>query len=127
MIALPSLFLMSGAVAIGIYLGILYLRRVRPRRLLLGGHILMGMGGLEQVALLIHGSPSGVMVKAGTYGTAAAGFFALAMLSGFTAPLFGQRSRQNGEFMLATHAFVGFVGFVLLLIWLSNFQSVGLN
>ncbi len=61
MIALPSLFLMSGAVAIGIYLGILYLRRERPRRLLLGGHILMGMGGLEQVALLIHGSPSGVI------------------------------------------------------------------
>jgi hypothetical protein len=127
MIALPSLFLMSGAVAIGIYLGILYLRRQRPRRLLLGGHILMGMGGLEQVALLIHGAPSGVMVQAGTYGTAAAGFFALAMLSGFTAPLFGQRSRKNGEFMLATHAVVGLVGFILLLVWLSNLQSVGLQ
>ncbi len=121
MIILPALLLVTVAVAFGIYLGLLYLRRVRPRKILLGAHILLGMGGLEQVALLIHGAPSGVILKAGAFGTAALGLFALAMFSGLTAPLLGQKSRRNGEFMLATHAFVGLAGFVLLLVWISNF------
>ncbi len=121
MIILPALLLVSFAVAVGVYLGLLYLRRVRPIKAWLGAHILVGMGGVEQVAILIHGAPSGVMLKAGSFGTAALGFFGLAMLSGFTAPLLGQRSRRNGEFMLATHALAGTAGFVLLLIWISNF------
>ncbi|MFZ1109480.1 MAG: hypothetical protein WAN43_14205 [Rhodomicrobium sp.] len=121
MIAIPALLMITVAVTIGVYLGLLYLRRVRPRKILLGAHILLGMGGLEQVAILIRGAPSGVILKAGSFGTAAAGLFALAMLSGFSAPLLGQRSRRNGEFMLATHAFVGIAGFVLLLFWVSNF------
>jgi hypothetical protein len=121
MIALPALLLVTVAVALGIYLGVLYLRRVRPQKLLLGAHILLGMGGLEQVAILIHGAPSGVIIRAGSFGTAALGLFALAMLSGLTAPLLGQKSRRNGEFMLATHAFVGAVGFALLLAWIANF------
>jgi hypothetical protein len=33
MIALPSLLLVAGAVLLGIYLGIFYLRGVRPKRL----------------------------------------------------------------------------------------------
>ncbi len=121
MITIPATLLITAAVLLGIYLGIFYLRGVRPRRILLGAHILMGMGGLEQVALLIHGAPSGVIMRAGAYGTGAAGLFALAMLSGLTAPLLGQKSRRNGEIMLATHASVGILGFVLLLVWVSNF------
>ncbi len=121
MITIPVLLLVTSAVLLGVYLGIFYLRRVRPRRILLDAHILMGMGGLEQLALLIYGAPSGVIMRAGSLGTTAAGLFALAMLSGFTAPLLGQQSRRNGEIMLATHATAGIAGFVFLLAWVSNF------
>jgi hypothetical protein len=121
MIVLPALLLMAVAVVLGVYLGLLYLRRTRPKKIFLGAHILLGMGGLEQVAILIHGAPSGVILKAGAYGTLALGMFALAMFSGFVAPLLGQKSRRNGEFMLATHALVGAAGFVFLLVWVSNF------
>jgi hypothetical protein len=121
MITIPVLLLITSAVLLGIYLGVFYLRGVRPIRILLGAHILMGMGGLEQLALLIHGAPSGVILRAGSFGAAAGGFFAFAMLSGFTAPLLGQRSRRNGEIMLAAHATAGVVGFALLLAWISHF------
>ena len=105
---------------LGIYLGIFYLRGVRPKRILLGAHILMGMGGVEQLALLIHGAPSGVMASE-TLVKAATGLFALAIFSGFTAPLIAQSTRrQNGEIMLAAHAGLGIAGFVLFLAWISN-------
>jgi len=120
MITLPSLILVTGAVLLGIYLGIFYLRGVRPRRILLGAHILMGIGGVEQMALLIHGAPSGAM-ESGSLVKAAAGLFALAIFSGFTAPLLAQSTRrQNGELMLAAHAGLGIAGFVLFLAWVSN-------
>ena len=120
MIALPSLLLVTGAVLIGIYLGILYLKGVRPKRILLGGHILMGIGGVEQTALLIHGTPSGAMETA-TFLKAAAGLFAFAIFTGLTAPLIAQsKGRQNGEIMLATHAAVGIVGFALFVAWIAK-------
>ena len=120
MITLPSLLLVTGAVLLGIYLGIFYLRGVRPKRILLGAHILMGMGGVEQLVLLIHGAPSGV-ITSDSLAKTAAGLFAFAIFSGFTAPLLAQSAgRKTGEFMLATHAGVGIAGFVLLLVWISN-------
>ncbi len=120
MIALPSLLLVTGAVLLGIYLGIFYLRRVRPKRILLGAHILMGLGGVEQLALLIHGTPNGAMASE-SFVKAAAGLFALSIFAGFTAPILAQSSRrQNGEIMLAAHAGLGIAGFVLFLVWLSN-------
>jgi hypothetical protein len=120
MVALPSLLLVTGAVLLGIYLGIFYLRGVRPKRILLGAHILMGLGAVEQLALLIHGAPSGVMASESLV-KAATGLFALAIFSGFTAPLIAQSTRrQNGEIMLAAHAGLGIAGFVLYLAWISN-------
>jgi hypothetical protein len=123
MIAIPALLLTSVAVAVGVYLGLLYLRRVRPIKAWLGAHILLGMAGIEQVAILTRGAPNGEIFKAGEYGTAALACFGLAMFSGFTAPLLGQKSRRNGEMMLATHAGAGIAGFVLLLLWLANLQA----
>ncbi len=124
MIALPSLLLVTGAVLLGIYLGIYYLRGVRPKRLLLGAHILMGLGGVEQVALLIHGAPSGAMASESLV-KAAGGLFAFSIFAGFTAPLLAQSTRrQNGEIMLAAHAGLGLAGFVLLLIFVSKIPGL---
>ncbi len=52
MVTLPSLLLVTGTVLLGIYLGIFYLRGVRPKRILLGAHILLGIGGVEQLGRL---------------------------------------------------------------------------
>ncbi len=109
---------------LGIYLGVYYLRGVRPTRILLGGHILMGLGGVEQMALLIHGAPSGAIASE-TLVKAATGLFALAIFSGFTAPLIAQSTRrQNGEIMLAAHAGLGIAGFVLFLYWVSTMRGL---
>jgi hypothetical protein len=81
---------------LGIYLGIFYLRGVRPERVLLGAHILLGLGGVEQLALLIHGAPSGAMTSE-SFSKAAAGLFALSIFSGFTAPQLPNRGDAKTE------------------------------
>ncbi len=119
MITLPSLLLVSAAVLLGVYLGIFYLRGVRSGLALRGAHILMGLGGVEQVAILIRGTPSGV-VMSGSLVRVALGLFAVAIFAGFTAPILAQRSRRSGEVMLAAHAGLGVAGFALLLFWISG-------
>ena len=120
MITAPSLLLVTGAVLIGIYLGVLYLKGVRPQRILLGGHVIMGIGGVEQVALLIRGTPSGALETAPLL-KAAAGLLAFAIFSGLTAPLIAQsKGRKNGEIMLAAHAAVGIVGFAVFAAWIAK-------
>lgn len=119
MVTLPSFFLVSAAVLLGIYLGVFYLRRIRSGLALRGAHILMGLGGVEQVAILIRGAPSGEMMSDSLV-RMALGLFAGAIFAGFTAPILAQRSRRNGEVMLAAHAGLGLAGFALFLYWISK-------
>ncbi|MBJ7533094.1 hypothetical protein JDN40_03070 [Rhodomicrobium vannielii ATCC 17100] len=109
------------AAALGLYLFALFLQRRRPAKLILGAHILLGMAGLEQVAVLIRGAgPSGA-AAAGRFGTAAAGLFALSLFSGFVAPIVAQRSKQGGIALLYSHVGLGLAGFASLLIWFGSF------
>jgi len=107
------------AAGLGLYLGLLYLRRVR-RPVLIGIHLLLGAAGLEQVAVMLRGTPNGDVVPAGTLVSVAAGALAAAMFSGLTAPVIGSRSRRNGEAMLVVHVTVGLVGFILFLVWVAG-------
>ncbi|ADP72511.1 hypothetical protein Rvan_3326 [Rhodomicrobium vannielii ATCC 17100] len=109
------------AAALGLYLFALFLKRRRPANLILGVHILLGMAGLEQVAVLIRGAgPSGA-AAAGQFGTAAAALFALSLFSGFVAPIVAQRSKQGGIALLYSHVGLGLAGFASLLIWFGSF------
>jgi hypothetical protein len=118
MTALPVLLLLTGAVGLGLLLGVFYLRGVR-RPVLIGVHLLLGAGGLEGMVVLLHGTPSGDVLQAGTFGMMALGLFALAMLSGLTAPLVSKGSRRTADVMVATHASVGVIGFVLFITWVA--------
>jgi hypothetical protein len=116
---LPVTLVVSAAVALGLWIGVLYLKRSR-RPYLIGIHLLLGLGGMEQMVVLHQGTPAGEALRAGSYGTMALGLFALAMFTGLAAPLFWKQAPRAAEAVLATHATVGFAGFILFLAWLST-------
>jgi hypothetical protein len=120
MIALPPLLLVSATVALGIFMGIQYLRGRRNKPILIGAHFLLGAGGLETMVILMRGTPDGEVAASGSYGTMAAGFLALALLSGVITPLVGRSSPASIGLLLATHASVAAAGFVLVVAWVSN-------
>jgi hypothetical protein len=116
MSAKPIGLIITAAVALGIYLGLLYLRGER-RVTLIGVHVLLGIGGLEGLVILIQGTPSGESLHAGSWGRTALALFAGSVLTGLLAPLIGKRVKRNGETMLVVHAGVGLAGFLAFLTW----------
>jgi len=108
--------LLTSGVGLGLYLGLLYLRRVR-RPVLVGAHLLLGAAGIETMVVLLRGTRDGV-VTTGSFGIVVVVLLAAALVSGLSAPLLGKRSRQRMNILLATHAGVGLSGFVFFLAWL---------
>ena len=120
MTPIPAIALLSAAAALGLFLGWLYLRRVR-RPVLVGAHLLLGVGGIETMVMLLRGAPNGDVAPAGLLGTVAAALLAGALLSGLAAPLVARQSRATANVALATHAGFGVAGFIVFLTWVATF------
>jgi hypothetical protein len=118
---MPAIVLLSASVALGLFLGLQYLRRVRSKATLIGVHLILGAAGLEGMAVLLRGTPDGTVIPAGALGNTAALLLALAMISGLATPIIGRRSRRALGPALATHASVAAGGFVLFLVWILKF------
>jgi hypothetical protein len=116
--AIPVLLLLGVTTALGIWLGVDYLKRVRSRPALVGFHLLLGMGGLEVLAMLLHGTPDRRLVPSGGLVTVAAALTAAAMITGLAAPLLGKQTRTTMNVVLAVHASVATAGFALLVAWM---------
>jgi hypothetical protein len=119
MTTIPVLLLLGASAALGLYLGLLYLRGVR-KPVLIGTHLLLGAGGLEQLVMVMRGVPNGDTLRAGTFGTVAAGLLVAAMATGLAAPLLAGRSRRGGEAVLVAHICAGLAGFVIFVSWISS-------
>lgn len=118
MTAIPVILLFLGTAAVGLYLGIGYLKGWPRRPALIGVHILFGIGGLEVMATLLWGPTADVPVP--TLGAAAAVAFVATMFIGLLAPMVGRRSRQTMNVALSLHAAAALSGIGLLLIWISS-------
>lgn len=116
--AIPAVLLLSGAVALGVWLGIEYLRRVRSKPAVIGLHLLLGAGGLEVIAVLLRGTPDGAVMRVDVLGQLAAGLLAFALFSGLVAPMIGRRSRATMNVALLAHVTGAAAGFVLCLVWM---------
>jgi hypothetical protein len=110
--------LLTAAVGLGLYLGLLHLRRVR-KPVVIGAHLLLGVAGLETTVVMLRGAPDGITF-AGSFGVVAAALLALALVFGFSTPLLGKRSRRTANILLATHAGIGVTAFVMFLAWLAS-------
>jgi hypothetical protein len=115
----PVILCMTAAVLLGAVIGILWLMRAR-RPVLIGIHVLLGVLGLEQMALLIHGTPSGIALQSSEVSTWALAALAAAMFTGLVAPLFGREMRRAANAMLMGHVVIGALGFILFLSWVTK-------
>jgi hypothetical protein len=113
----PAIAVFGTTVAIGLYMGLQYLKGVRNNRMLVGVHVLIGVAGLEVFALLLRGAPDGTHMAESNMGPAAALFLAAALFTGFVVPLIAPAKPGAVGPTLAVHASFGLVAFGVLLLW----------
>jgi hypothetical protein len=117
----PALVLLGASAALGVWLGLQYLRRVRAKPALIAVHLMLGGAGLEAFAVLLRGTPDGDVMPAGWLGNSAGILLAMAMLSGLATPLIAKRRpRRTGSIALAVHVGAGLAGFALFVTWLAR-------
>jgi hypothetical protein len=100
-------------------LGLRVLRGAPRKPVMIGAHFILGAAGLEVFVMLLHGTPSGLVLAAGRFGWIAAGLFAAAMFAGISAALF-RRSPQTAKIVLAAHVGLGSLGLMVFLAWLAS-------
>ena len=113
----PALVVFGSTVAIGLYMGLQYLRGVRNNRMLVGVHVIIGIIGLEVLALLLRGAPDGTHLADSRMGPASALLLAAALLTGFMVPLIAAPKPGATGTALAVHATVATLAFGALLLW----------
>jgi uncharacterized membrane protein YfcA len=112
-------FIFAAAAALGVYLGVLYLRRT-PRPVLLGAiHLLLGVGGLELLSV-VYRQTEPAPPRTEALLPAAGLFFAVAVFGGFTTPMIGRKWPASATPLLALHAVAGLAGLALLSAWVAN-------
>jgi hypothetical protein len=115
---LPILLVITAGVALGLYLGWLYLRRERSKPVVIGLHVVLGVVGLEGVAMLITGGPGGGDPATGQLVKTSALLLVLSVMTGFASPLLAKkRPRKVGLATLGVHAAVGMAGYAVLVAW----------
>ncbi len=118
--ALPVVGLLGITIAIGLWMGLQYLRGQRNKVEIIGIHFLLGVGGLEVLLMIMVGPPDGDVVQDILAGQIAAGFIAAAMVIAIIAALGKRKSKGLTDITLAVHALLALLGFGLLLYWASG-------
>ena len=115
----PFVLLPLGAMALGLALAVLHLRGIR-KPVLIGLHLLLGLGALEVMVVLLKGTSDSDGLPAGDFGNVSAGFMALAAFVGLLTPILGRRSRLTANAMLLAHGGAGLAGVLLCMAWVSS-------
>ncbi len=123
MTAVPAVVLLSLAGALGVYLLTVFLRGERNRPMLIGTHLILGVGGAEALFLALRSANQSGGTRDASTVTLALGFIMAAIIAGFLGPIVGRRSRTTGTVALATHASLGGLGVALALFWISSYWS----
>ena len=115
----PFILLPLAAMALGLVLAVFHLRGIR-KPMLIGLHLLLGLGALEIMVVLLKGTPSSDGLPAGDFGNVSAGFLALAAFIGLLTPILGRRSRLTANAMLLAHGSAGLAGVLFCIAWASG-------
>ena len=91
----PFILLPLAAMALGLVLAVFHLRGIR-KPMLIGLHLLLGLGALEIMVVLLKGTPSSDGLPAGDFGNVSAGFLALAAFIGLLTPILGSVLHRLG-------------------------------
>ena len=120
---IPLLLCLSASIGLGLWLGWQFFRRLNGNPIHIGFHLILGVIGLEAVAMLMHGTPDGTSTPAGTYGKVAALVLALTIITGFATSIVMRRWSRNGTgSVLVAHGVLGGIGFLMFLAWVFQFS-----
>jgi hypothetical protein len=125
MMLFAAIAVLTLTVAIGGWLGALYLMLDRPPATLRWPGILHGASGLAGFALLVAAlrgplpTAHAARMGAGSFGGFAGALIAGAVLAGLTLLLARLRRRPIATALVATHGMLGIVGYVLLLTFVT--------
>jgi hypothetical protein len=119
MTTLPVVILVTAAAALGAYLLLLWFRNAR-KPVLIGFHVLLGLGGAETLVVFLHGSDLGEGSAARRVVLIAGAFLAAAIASGFLAPVIGRSYRVAANSLLAAHVASGLAGLLIVLVFVSR-------
>lgn len=119
MTTVPMLALLVVAVGLGAANLFLRLRGVR-RSVLIGVHLLFGIGALEVLVYLIKDANGGEGVGAGHWGNVAAAFLGAAVFIGLISPVLAKNSRPLSNALLAAHIGCGLAGAITAAAWVSS-------
>lgn len=114
----PAVLVFGTTVMIGGYLGWQFLLGEKRKQMLVAIHLLLGVAGLEVVALMLHGAPDGSVTDGAWLGKAAGLVLAGALLSGFMVPLIARPKPSTAVWMIGLHASIGTAGFLALILWI---------
>ena len=119
MTAVPVLALLTIAVVLGVVNLVLRFRKQR-KAMLIGAHLLFGIGALEILVFFLKDANSGEGVPAGAFGNAAAGLLAAALFIGLVSPVIGKHNPKLSSLLLVAHVVCGACGAATVLAWVSG-------
>jgi hypothetical protein len=116
----PIVLIYAAAAGLGGYVLLLWFRKAR-RPGLIAVHLLLGAAALEMLFAFLRLKDLGDNGAASRLGTIAVTLMALAMFSGFVAPVLGKQHRTAANSLLATHVCSGVAGFLMVLALAAQF------
>ena len=119
MTALPVVLLVTAAAALGAYLLLLWFRKMR-KPVLIGFHVLLGLGGAESLIVFLHTTGLDDDAPARRLALVAGAFLAAAIASGFLAPVIGRTYRLAANWLLAAHVASGLLGFLVVVLFVTR-------
>jgi hypothetical protein len=109
---------LTAAVVLGVTLALQYLRGRRVRIVGLV-HGLVGAGGLLLLVIALQGPRRGDAMGVGSFGTAAAVLFSIALALGLVFAVLRAFTPRLAGIVIATHASAAITAYVLFLAWVS--------
>ncbi|RBP07123.1 hypothetical protein DFR50_12953 [Roseiarcus fermentans] len=115
MTTFPVVLFATAAAALGAYLLLLWFRKER-KPVLIGFHVLLGLGVAESLAAILHlgGLDDDDALK--RLALVAGAFLMAALASGVSAPLFGKAYRNTANTLLAVHVAAGLAAVLIVFV-----------
>ena len=118
MTALPVVLLVTAAATLGAYILLLWFRKER-KPVLIGFHVLFGLGGAESLVVFLHMGGLDGDSPIRRLALVSGAFLAAAIVSGLSAPLLS-KYRVVANSLLAAHVFAGVAGCLIVLAFVSR-------
>lgn len=117
MTTIPLVVLFGISAALGLFMGVQYLRGVRNKPAMVAVHLVLGLIGLEAMASILKHNNAGATAAYAGVGAWAAGLLAAGVFMGFMVPIMAKPKPASVPVLLGIHAAVGALGVGVVFWW----------